>query len=212
MGPFTPFVNEESFTEFFCQSPEPGGDQLLFRTPAATGKRALAEGFGSLCLLLRCVPPAVPNFIASQREKQKLSHLLRTAISATKTPPVCSMRCFRLSHVSRDQRESHVYQKNLKIIKKSKASSNVSNQGNEICGDIAAYFLEIFFPVIIGVFWCRRNLRRVFTVHFLRILVCHSPYSDCQCKCSFQLWDGRSPDGCPLANHRSSWAALPTLP
>lgn len=49
---------------------------------------------------------------------QKPSHLLRTAISATKTPPVCSMRCFRLSHVSRDQRESHVYQKKSNIIKK----------------------------------------------------------------------------------------------
>lgn len=52
MGSFTHFVNEESFTELFCQSPEPGGDQLLFQTLAAAGERALAEGFGSLGLPL----------------------------------------------------------------------------------------------------------------------------------------------------------------
>lgn len=120
--------------------PEPGGDQLLLQIAAAVAERA--EGVSSLSLILCCEPLAGPNSIAPQTP----SHLLRTAISATKTPPVCSMRCFRLSHVSRDQRESHVYQKEyLKIIQKSKPSSHVSNHGKEICVNIAVYFLEFVF-------------------------------------------------------------------
>lgn len=128
--------------------PEPGGDQLLLQIAAAVAERA--EGVSSLSLILCCEPLAGPNSIAPQTP----SHLLRTAISATKTPPVCSMRCFRLSHVSKDQRESHVYQKEyLKIIQKSKPSSHVSNHGKEICVNIAVYFLEFFFfLVIIGCF------------------------------------------------------------
>lgn len=51
--------------------------------------------------------------------------------------------------MSQEIREKAVYTK--KFIKESKPNSHVSNQGNEIY--IAAYFLGIFSPVIIGVFF-----------------------------------------------------------
>lgn len=51
-GALTHLANEENFTELFCQSLE--GDQLLLQTPAAPGERGLAEGCGSLSLLLCC--------------------------------------------------------------------------------------------------------------------------------------------------------------
>lgn len=115
-----------------------------------------------------CFPKGAPP--------QEPVHLLRTEISATKTPPVCSMRCFRLSHVSRDQRESHVYPPRLMYIY-IQTQFLVSNQVNEICINFAACFLGtvFYFSVIIGAFWCSG---RAFAVYLMRILVCL--YGGCQ--------------------------------
>lgn len=113
------FVNEEGFTELFCQSSEPGGDQLLFKTPAGMGERALTEGFSSLCLLLHCEPRVAASFIASQREKHPRNPV---TYCVQRSPPLKRLRfvpcAVFVCRMSQEIREKAMYTKNIKNNKK----------------------------------------------------------------------------------------------
>lgn len=119
-----------------------GGDQLLLETPAAPGERGLAEGCGSLCLLLSA------SFIASQREKHPRSP---STYCARWSPPPEHLRFVPHAacacHISQESREKT---KTIKNYFKNPTGTILMFPTKEI----AAYFLGTFFflPVIIGGF------------------------------------------------------------
>lgn len=92
--------------------PEPKGDQLQFKTPAATGERALAEGFSSFCLLLRCKPRVAPTFIASQREKHPRNPVTYSVQRSLPLKHLQFVPCaVFVCHMSREIREKVMYTK-----------------------------------------------------------------------------------------------------